>query len=111
MAIIQRCGVCLIPEMCSAFVFGEEKILTHAQMLVLTALMNRAGSIVTREQLLAKLHGAGATESKKLVTIDDHIKNLKIRLFNGNRRVANLFISCEYGIGYRVNTRKQMIGM
>ena len=80
---------------------GESEIpLNRRELDILKHLMDRAGSVVTREQLIAKLGRDGEIYDR---TIDSHVSRLRTNLKNGG--VREITITSVYGIGYRLDKK------
>ncbi|SEC60672.1 MULTISPECIES: response regulator transcription factor [unclassified Beijerinckia] len=78
-----------------AKVDGMRFILPRRELLVLEALMRRAGRMVTRETLMAAVFGlADEVQSN---TLDSHISRLRRKLADAN---ANVTINGIRGVGY-----------
>lgn len=71
--------------------------LTRYELLVLAALMQNVGHVLTRGQLLDRL-GESTYEGYERV-IDQHIKNLRLKLGDDARHPR--YIATVYGVGYR----------
>ena len=76
---------------------GRSLDLTRYELLVLAALVENAGRVMTRGQLLDRL-GETPFEGYERV-IDQHIKNLRLKLGDDARNPR--YIATVYGVGYR----------
>jgi two-component system phosphate regulon response regulator PhoB len=77
-----------------AFVEGEEVQLTALEFKLLLTLMQRAGRVQSREQLLSDVWGIVAEVETR--TVDTHVKRLREKL-----GAARDFIETVRGVGYR----------
>ena len=84
-------------ERYEAIVGGTPLDLTRYELLILAALVQNAGHVLTRGQLLDHL-GESAYEGYERV-IDQHIKNLRLKLGDDARNPR--YIATVYGVGYR----------
>ena len=72
-------------------------VLTRVEFDLLAALVERAGVVLTREQLGERLFGEAFDAYDR--TIDSHVKNLRHKL--GPRSDAGTYVETVRGVGYR----------
>lgn len=102
MTIIQQSGVCLVTERSLAYVFGREVLLNDEECVILELLMNNAGVIVTRNEILDLIGDKGNLMFR---TVDSKIKRLRQKLFPNNEVARHMFIQTIYLAGYKVFVR------
>jgi len=78
---------------------GQPLHLTPNEFKILAALVQHAGQILTREQLIDQLHGTAVDNFDR--SIDSHIKNLRRKLEADAAQPR--CIETVYGVGYRFN--------
>ena len=76
---------------------GRSLDLTRYELLVLAALVENAGRVMTRGQLLDRLGETPFGGYERV--IDQHIKNLRLKLGDDARNPR--YIATVYGVGYR----------
>lgn len=110
MRCLHACGICLIAERGTVFVFGKEIILTQAEICILYILMNRQGNIVSLTLLCDTLDSLRLAKVDKATNIVKRISRLRSKLFPENEKARLLFIKGIYNLGYTIPTRSQMTG-
>ncbi len=75
---------------------GQPLVLTVSEFGLLCALVESAGRVLSREQLVARAYGEGHFLSDR--TIDSHIRRVRQKLGNGGAD----WIETVYGVGYRL---------
>jgi len=73
---------------------GDDIVLTAKEFSLLRCLMSRPGRVLTRDQLLEDVWGAGVTVTTR--TVDTHLKRLREKL-----GAAGSWIETVRGVGYR----------
>jgi phosphate regulon transcriptional regulator PhoB len=77
---------------------GERALtLTPKEFDLLQALMESAGRVLSREQLLARVWGYAHAEDIESRTVDVHVRRLRAKLGDEGRRIATVT-----GVGYRL---------
>ena len=71
--------------------------LTPKEFDLLQALMESAGRVLSREQLLARVWGYAHAEDIESRTVDVHVRRLRAKLGPEGRRIATIT-----GVGYRL---------
>ena len=80
---------------------GEEVTLANKEFELLRVLIQRAGQVVTREEILTEVwHGPELKTSK---TLDMHMSWLRRKLGDGGPRGAERRIATVRGVGFRFN--------
>jgi two-component system, OmpR family, alkaline phosphatase synthesis response regulator PhoP len=79
-------------------VAGEEVSLTATEFELLRALMEQAGYVLTRQELIRRALGADYLGMER--TLDSHIRNLRRKLETA--RINPQVIATVYGVGYRL---------
>jgi two-component system alkaline phosphatase synthesis response regulator PhoP len=77
-----------------AYLNNEELNLTNAEYNILLQLLKKAGTVVSRDDLLQLMWGTGHDYESR--TIDVHIKSLREKLKDSGTKIVSV-----YGIGYR----------
>lgn len=91
-------GLTLLPDARQALVDGAVVDLTLQEFELLLYLVSRAGSVVSRAQLLHDVWGyQSSTDSSR--TVDFHIRSLRVKL--GDDVKQPRFIQTVHGSGYR----------
>jgi phosphate regulon transcriptional regulator PhoB len=79
---------------------GERSLtLTPKEFDLLQSLMESAGRVLSREQLLARVWGYVHAEEIESRTVDVHVRRLRAKLGGEGRRIATVT-----GVGYRLET-------
>jgi len=94
-------GLVLEPDNRAAFVDGQSVTLTQQEYEVLYYLAQRAGTLVTRAQLLQDVWGF-PDETDTSRTVDYHIRSLRKKLQDDAQNPR--FIQTVHGSGYRLLT-------
>jgi two-component system alkaline phosphatase synthesis response regulator PhoP len=77
-----------------AYLNNEELNLTNTEYSILLQLLKKAGTVVSRDDLLQLMWGTGKDYESR--TIDVHIKSLRDKLKDSGKKIVSV-----YGIGYR----------
>jgi DNA-binding response OmpR family regulator len=80
---------------------GQEIQLANKEFELLRVLMQHAGQVVTREQILAEVWSDPELKNSK--TLDMHMSWLRRKLGDGNPRSAERRIATIRGVGFRFN--------
>jgi two-component system alkaline phosphatase synthesis response regulator PhoP len=83
------------------WVEGHEINLTATEYELLRALMQQAGYVLTRRELIRQALGADYLGQER--TLDSHIRNLRYKLSTVAPEVE--FITNVYGVGYRLESK------
>ena len=75
---------------------GQPVALTPKEFDLLQALLESAGRVLSREQLLARVWGYARADEIESRTVDVHVRRLRAKLGAERRRIATL-----KGVGYR----------
>ncbi len=81
------------------FLDDQQVHLTRSEFTLLSALAQNPGQVISRSQLLDKLHGVEITGYDR--SVDAHIKNLRRKIESDPSQPT--YILTVYGIGYRFN--------
>lgn len=91
-------GLELDPQARTAFLDGTEMQLSRLEFDLLAYLMNRAGKVVTRRQVL---DGVWGPEGRSLETVDVHVTWLRRKL--GERAAEPRYLHTVRGVGIRLS--------
>jgi DNA-binding response OmpR family regulator len=100
-SVVQAGTLALDPGRHLATVKGEAVTLTPKEFDLLQALMESAGRVLSREQLLARVWGYAHAEEIESRTVDVHVRRLRSKLGPEGRRIATVT-----GVGYRLETEE-----
>ena len=97
-ASVLRAGALMLdPGRHVATAAGEPLALTPKEFDLLQALMESAGRVLSREQLLARVWGYAHAEDIESRTVDVHVRRLRAKLGPEGRRITTIT-----GVGYRL---------
>ena len=77
---------------------GHNVVLTLVEFRLLKVMVERVGTIFSRDQLMSEAYTDGRIVSDR--TIDTHIKNLRKKLSDVSDQE---YVYSIYGVGYKVN--------
>jgi phosphate regulon transcriptional regulator PhoB len=96
-SVLRAGGLMLDPGRHVATAAEEPLALTPKEFDLLQALMESAGRVLSREQLLARVWGYAHAEEIESRTVDVHVRRLRAKLGSEGRRIATIT-----GVGYRL---------
>jgi len=99
-ARLQRSDLVLDPAGHIAELGGRPVDLSPAEFEILTALFEAGGRVVTREQLIDRLHPHGEGIDSR--SIDVYVRRLRVKLSDSPRHPR--FVVTARGVGYRLGT-------
>lgn len=91
--------LCLDPDRHEASVAGRQVALTAVEFRLLLALADANGRVLTRDQLLDAVYGAGEADVLDR-TIDVHVRRLRDKL--GDDADRPRYVATVRGVGYRI---------
>jgi phosphate regulon transcriptional regulator PhoB len=97
--VLRAGALTLDPDRHLATVDERPLTLTPKEFDLLQALMESAGRVLSREQLLARVWGYAHAEEIESRTVDVHVRRLRAKLGDEGRRIATVT-----GVGYRLET-------
>lgn len=95
--VLRAEGLEVRPAEFVALVDGRPLALTTRELELLTALVERSGRIVSREELYAVVWGGPYRKSER--SVDVYIRKLRAKLSDAAR--DRVFIHTHFGFGYR----------
>jgi DNA-binding response OmpR family regulator len=98
-AVLRVGALTLDAERHVATVAERPLALTPKEFDLLQTLMEAAGRVLSREQLLARVWGYANAEEIESRTVDVHVRRLRAKLGDEGRRIATVT-----GVGYRLET-------
>jgi DNA-binding response OmpR family regulator len=98
---LEACGVRLELTARRVIVDQHEVQLANKEFELLRVLMQHAGQVVTREEILEEVWPEPGRKGSK--TLDMHISWLRRKLGDGNGRAAEQRIATVRGVGFRFN--------
>ncbi|MHA6805620.1 response regulator transcription factor [Salinifilum ghardaiensis] len=99
---LEACGVRLDLTARRVLVEQQEVQLANKEFELLRVLMQRAGQVVSREEILEQVWPESDRKGSK--TLDMHISWLRRKLGDGNGRMDETHIATVRGVGFRFNT-------
>ena len=99
-ARLQRGDLVLDPAVHTAKLGGRPVELSPAEFEILTALFEAGGRVVTREQLIDRLHPHGEGIDSR--SIDVYVRRLRLKLSDSPSHAR--FVVTARGVGYRLGT-------
>ncbi len=94
---LKFCDLCVERSQRKAFFAGQELKVTGREYDVLELFVKRAGSVVSREELVALIDEDGSISDR---TLDSHVSHLRSKLKSAG--AGALRIAAVYGVGYRL---------
>jgi DNA-binding response OmpR family regulator len=98
-AVLRAGGLTLDPSRHLVTVEERPVTLTPKEFDLLQALLESAGRVLSREQLLSRVWGYTHAEEIESRTVDVHVRRLRAKLGDDGRRIATVT-----GVGYRLET-------
>jgi phosphate regulon transcriptional regulator PhoB len=98
-AVLRAGGLALDPSRHLVTVDERPVTLTPKEFDLLQALLESAGRVLSREQLLSRVWGYTHAEEIESRTVDVHVRRLRAKLGDDGRRIATVT-----GVGYRLET-------
>jgi phosphate regulon transcriptional regulator PhoB len=98
-AVLRVGGLTLDPGRHLVTVDERPLTLTPKEFDLLQALLESAGRVLSREQLLSRVWGYTHAEEIESRTVDVHVRRLRAKLGDDGRRIATVT-----GVGYRLET-------
>ena len=93
-------GLVIDPERRTVTVDARPVELTRAEFDLLLEFATQSGIVLSRSQLLDRLHGSAQWIGPR--TIDTHVKNLRLKIENDPQRPAKLIT--VHGVGYKLES-------
>jgi DNA-binding response OmpR family regulator len=95
--VLRAGGLALDPGRHVASLDDRPLVLTPKEFDLLQALMESAGRVLSREQLLNRVWGYAHAEAIESRTVDVHVRRLRAKLGPEGRRISTIT-----GVGYRL---------